>query len=95
MKHFFLFVRARQEVEADRGKVCVVKGPIVYCAEQVDNPGAKVRQAGLSVDEPLTFEHSDMLGGIDVITAGELKLIPYYAWNHRGKGEMAVWFDEK
>ena len=22
----------------------------------------------------------------------EFKVIPYYAWSHRGMGEMAVWF---
>ena len=89
------FVRAREEVKDDRGKVCVVKGPIVYCAEEVDNPSVKVRQAGLDVKAPLSFEHSDMLCGIDVIKSGDVTLIPYYAWNHRGKGEMTVWFDEK
>jgi uncharacterized protein len=24
-----------------------------------------------------------------------IQLIPYYAWAHRGKGEMQVWFPEK
>jgi hypothetical protein len=25
----------------------------------------------------------------------ELKMIPYYAWANRGKGEMTVWIKEK
>jgi len=37
-----------------------------------------------------------MLGGITVITGAPADgkpflAIPYYAWAHRGKGEMAVW----
>jgi DUF1680 family protein len=42
----------------------------------------------------------DLLGGVTVLT-GEVKdtsgrprrltAIPYYAWSHRGPGEMAVW----
>ncbi len=40
--------------------------------------------------------HPDLLGGIKTITgkdaeAGMLVAIPYYAWSHRGIGEMAVW----
>ena len=30
-------VTARQEVEADRGRISIERGPIVYCAEEVDN----------------------------------------------------------
>ncbi|MBR5661630.1 MAG: glycoside hydrolase family 127 protein [Bacteroidales bacterium] len=30
-------VTAREEVEADRGRIAVERGPIVYCAEQPDN----------------------------------------------------------
>jgi hypothetical protein len=43
----------------------------------------------------------DLLGGINVITikpADEdvrLKAIPYYAWSHRGIGEMVVWIPRK
>jgi len=29
--------------------------------------------------------------GVQVITGKDLVAIPYFAWNNRGKGEMAVW----
>lgn len=31
-------VRAHPNVEADRGKIALERGPIVYCAEEIDNP---------------------------------------------------------
>ena len=41
---------------------------------------------------PLTAEfRSDLLGGVEVVKQESLTLIPYYAWNNRGVGEMAVW----
>ena len=83
-------VKADDRVEADRGRVAVEKGPIVYCAEQVDNT-IPVLEAVLDPAAPLVVSHDDALCGIDRIQSGELNLIPYYAWNHRGKGDMIVW----
>ncbi len=89
------FVRANEAVEADRGRLAVERGPLVYCAEWPDNEG-DVRKAKLSVTDRLTVERRpDMLYGIDVIRDGALTLIPYYAWNHRGAGCMEVWLNEK
>ncbi|MBE6617680.1 MAG: glycoside hydrolase family 127 protein [Ruminococcaceae bacterium] len=34
------FIKADDRVRADRGKVCVKYGPVVYCAEGIDNDGA-------------------------------------------------------
>ncbi len=92
-------VAAREEVEADRGRLAVEKGPIVYCAEWADNP-ASVRTVVLDKQAPIACEHlDDKLCGIDQLSTSAfnqgkqvpLVLIPYYAWNHRGKGEMNVW----
>ena len=49
---------------------------------------------GETVQEGCT---SDMFYGIDEITVGEsgLTMIPYYAWNHRGSGDMAVWIRQE
>ncbi len=86
------YVKANEKVEADRGRYCVERGPLVYCAEWPDNEGVNVREARLSLDEALTVEsRPELLYGIDIVKAGDLTLIPYYAWNHRGAGNMAVW----
>jgi DUF1680 family protein len=36
-------------------------------------------------------ERRDLLGDVVVLKSGNLTAIPYYAWAHRGKGEMAIW----
>jgi DUF1680 family protein len=100
-------VVAHDAVEADRGRVAVERGPLVYCAEWTDN-GGRVANLVLPDGAALAAEpRPDLLGGVVVITgeaeavsekAGRIvvektpvTLIPYYAWANRGKGEMAVW----
>ena len=89
-------VEADARVEADLGRVAIERGPLVYCAEWPDN-AFSVREA--QIPEKARFnvvEKPDMLFGIDQLVTstpdGPLTLIPYYAWAHRGRGEMNVWF---
>jgi len=105
-------VAAHDSIKADVGKLALERGPIVYCAEWVDN-GGHVLNLMLPKETELQVEHRDLLlNGVDVIYGKALGLysdgtvttkreqdflaIPYYAWAHRGSGEMAVWlpFDE-
>lgn len=80
-------------VQANVGKVAVGRGPLVYCVEGIDN-GEHVLDAVLADDVALHAELApDLLNGVVVIRAAELTLVPYYAWSHRGVGEMAVWFE--
>ncbi len=84
-------VVSHQQVEAGRGRVAIERGPLVYCAEGIDN-GGSVLEMTVSDDETFTIEHDEgLLGGVNVIRSGSKTLIPYYAWAHRGLGEMAVW----
>ena len=104
-------VRANEQVEADRGRVAVERGPLVYCAEWPDNdfdihtvllrrsPSFEVKtEPALAVPlggimrltteaQALSYDESGRLTTRDV----QLTLIPYYAWAHRGEGNMAVW----
>lgn len=63
--------RANSHVRCDAGRVAVMRGPLVYCAEQADNAGDlwTYRLAdGVDVaDATVTFE-SDLLGGVDAVT---------------------------
>ncbi len=82
-------------VTENQGKVAIERGPLVYCAEAIDN-GGHVLAAVLPDDAPLTPTFvPDLLGGVTVIRstalAHSLQFIPYYAWAHRGIGEMMVW----
>lgn len=89
-------IEAHPAVEADRGRVAIQRGPVVYCLEGVDNAGS-VRSRVLPHDPQFTVEHQpDLLGGISVIRgvdrAGKpIQAVPYYAWDHREPSEMAVW----
>lgn len=101
-------VQANKQVDADRGRVAVERGPVVYCAEWCDNPGGVFNVLLRRRPEFNETRRPDLLGGIVQLSApaqaldytpdGKLStsdvtltLIPYYAWAHRGEGQMAVW----
>lgn len=89
-------IKAHEKVEEDRGKISFQRGPLVFCFEGVDNDG-RVLDRAVDMDAPIKVEfRPDLLNGVPVLIAqdqkGEpLKAVPYYAWSHRGVGEMAVW----
>jgi len=92
-------VIANKEIETDRGRVALERGPLVYCIEGIDN-GGRARDIVLPESTELVAEHqTDLLGGVTVLRAkngagaGERRFIavPYYAWSNRGDGEMCVW----
>lgn len=105
-------VKANNLVEADRGRVAVERGPIVYCAEWPDNE-FDVLSVFMNQNPTYTVtERPDLLYGLVTLDTdaqvlgyddnGKLKaddvklqLIPYYAWNHRGPGNMAVWLPQQ
>jgi DUF1680 family protein len=93
-------VAADERVTEDRGKVALERGPLVYGVEAVDNGGSALE---LTVPDDARFEvdeRPELLGGVRVLRAAvrdargvsrTVTAIPYYAWSHRGPGEMAVW----
>jgi hypothetical protein len=101
-------VRAQPKVAADRGKVALERGPIVYCAEGIDHAG-RVLDLKLPSAAALRAEHKpNLLGGVTVLTgtayrpspgpaptthAIPFRAIPYAFWSHRGPGEMTVWLN--
>ena len=105
-------VKANSKVEADRGRIAVERGPIVYCAEWPDNDFDVL---SVFVNQKPQFSMTvkpDLLEGITTLTTDaqvlsyddkgrlqakdvKLNLIPYYAWCHRGSGNMAVWLPQE
>lgn len=96
-------VEACDSVADDRGLLCVQRGPLVYCAEQADNSfdlnsAILANHPSLRTEELPEDSFFRQYGNMVALSAsleGEgnsLSLIPYYAWNHRGKGQMRVWF---
>lgn len=61
-------VIAHEKVLDDQGRVALERGPIVYCAEGVDNRDGQVLNLMLPDDVPLTAEfRKDLLNGITVV----------------------------
>jgi DUF1680 family protein len=61
-------VVATAEVAADRGRVALQRGPLVYTAEWVDNPNGKVRNLMLPDNATLTAEYDPkLLKGVTVL----------------------------
>ena len=83
------------------GRVCIRRGPVVYCAEECDNLSLKLcteyfhaeaalpRSAALSLGNP-----EPALLNAPVIHAGDLRMIPYSLWDNRDSGAMTVWLKE-
>jgi sialate O-acetylesterase len=97
-------VAAHANVVHDQNKIALTRGPLVYCAEAVDNAGKVFDLVVPNKSEFRAEYKSDLLGGVTVIKGNavdksgedrELTAIPYYAWAHRGNGEMAVWLPRK
>lgn len=92
-------MEAHPYVRADRGRVAIVRGPLVYCVEAVDNHG----EADFTIAETPDFvldEQPQLLGGITLIhgkmASGEtFTAIPLYAWDNRLAGRMNVWLEQK
>ena len=68
-------VAANEAVAADRNRVALQRGPLVYCAEWPDNPNGHVRNLVLSDRAPLTAEfNAGLLNGVEVIRGKALSL---------------------
>ncbi len=75
-------VAAAEAVTADRGRVALQRGPIVYCAEWPDNPGGHVRNLILPDAAKLTAEFKpDLLNGVTIIKSRATAL----AYDEHGK----------
>jgi hypothetical protein len=101
-------VLAHGSVKDNAGRVAIERGPVLYCAEGLDNNGRALNIV-LGDEVKLTPEYrATLLNGVTVlkgsakvamrnqtgqaaVQTSEITLVPYYAWNHRGLGEMAVW----
>ena len=93
-------VFANDAVAELKDKVALERGPLVYALESADND-SPVLDLSLPDSSQLKAEHQPMLlGGLTTIRghaqeqdggAVEFSAIPYYAWGHRGDGQMTVW----
>jgi DUF1680 family protein len=95
---------ADDRIKEDNQLISVQRGPIVFCAEGIDNNG---KVLNLFYDKNTKLEaafDTNLLNGTEVIgtqarmvsgEVGNVKLIPYFLWNNRGRSEMQVWLSAK
>lgn len=96
-------VAGNPRIEDTRGKAVLMRGPLVYCVEEIDNKRYFDDAANTHL-QPAAFEakyRDDLLNGVVTIEAtafsptnGEafrITAVPYYAWNNRGQGRLKVW----
>ena len=108
---------ANPNVRMDVGRVALKRGPLVYCAEQVDN-ARPVPRLRLPRDAKVAAHpRRDLFDGIVTLVAdGEavsddwrddlyrsappagaratVTALPYFLWNNREPGAMAIWIPE-
>lgn len=98
-------VHSHEKLLENRGRVALMRGPVVYCFEGIDNPGVDPFKMTLPPEAGLTATHrADLLNGVTVVNATgldeqgkpvKLTAIPYFAWANRGKCPMNLWVHEQ
>jgi len=93
-------VYSSPEVEATKGKVALMRGPMLYCLEGIDND-FNVLEAAIATNPEFEYEFDpDLLGGVMVLSGTAItsrndtvrfKALPYYAWQNRGIYRMTTW----
>ncbi len=99
--------QASSLVEADRERVCITRGPLVYCAEDVDNESSVLSAFVPETKGATSYRQNEgILKGIDFVKIPvrvldqkkvkntSLNLVPYYAWDNRTDDAMIVWFPQ-
>lgn len=86
-------VISHPKVIENKGKIAIERGPIVYCAEGIDNDDSI---GNLKVSGNMRFNsfyESETLNGVAVLKSLDpnIILVPYYTWANRGKSPMKIW----
>ena len=91
-------VIANENVRVDSNKVAFEYGPIVYCAEEIDNKHISNIAIPDNIDVNIkerTVLTEKVIAIKGKINDEEFTLIPYYLWSNRGVGKMKVWFPKE
>jgi len=80
-------------VEANRGRVAISRGPMVYCFEQVDQA---FELDTLRIDGSTDFNQlfDPKIQAFVLTTPAGAKAVPYARWGNRDPGKMLVWVPE-
>lgn len=91
-------IEAHPHVDADKGRIALMRGPLVYCVEGVDNHG----EVDFTIaDDPqfVVEERENLLGGVCIIRGKtseneDFVAVPLYAWDNRMASRMNVWLKQ-
>jgi uncharacterized protein len=77
-------VECHPYVAENAGRVAIMRGPLLYCVEQVDNPGLDLRDIVLPAEASFSVRsRPDLLSGVAVLeTLGEI-ITPDEGWRER------------
>jgi uncharacterized protein len=67
---------AHPSVRMDVGRAALRRGPLIYCVEEADNPGAPVQTLSLPRSAQLDAEWTDLFGGAMTLKANAKRLVP-------------------
>lgn len=96
-------VYTSEKIKANEGKVALMKGPVLYCLEGVDNK-FDIEKMKLPASASLEKSYdSTILGGTHVLIGESIvenetvqfKVIPYYRWQNRGIYPMMMLLNEQ
>jgi DUF1680 family protein len=76
-------VECHPYVTENTGRIALMRGPLLYCAEQTDNPGVDLRDLVLNGEEPTVSTEPDLLGGVVVLQVGARSAAPGPEWEDR------------
>lgn len=87
------FIRANPKVRADAGKTAIMKGPLVYCLEEVDN-GENLASLYVDTKQNLDVKYDEnLLGGTETIEFKGRKIIEN-GWGEELYGQKAPEFQD-
>ncbi|MCT4646162.1 MAG: glycoside hydrolase family 127 protein [Carboxylicivirga sp.] len=104
------FNKSIKAVKPNQNRLAVTRGPLVFCAEEVDNKDL-VQRFMLTPEENNAISTSSLsIGDLndilqlnvpgkelkdDQLVDANIIYTPYFAWNNRGAGSMIVWTPTK
>ncbi len=74
-------VESHPYVAENRGRVALMRGPLLFCVEKADNPGFELRDLVLDGGTPTVRYAPDLLDGVAVIEARGHTVEPDDGWN--------------
>ncbi|MCJ8330869.1 MAG: glycoside hydrolase family 127 protein [Lentisphaeria bacterium] len=86
-------VRSDSRVEANAGRLALMRGPLVYAFENCDNP--ELNTLSISGDELTASFDKEFLGGVVKLTGTDITAIPFFARLNREDGHAIVWAKSK